>query len=186
MVGVINPNASTSIDTQITLANKADYMLEPGESLPAGISASIASLAATATQTLTVTATPTTSPTSSATSSSPSSTSNSSHSSGLSGGAIAGIAIGAAAVAGIAAALFFLIGRNRTLKEQVDKQCGMPDGVQIGLRPYSELPPYHQEYKQPETIGVSDGTGPLTPESPYGQFRQNHMSQYSSQGRQSG
>lgn len=41
--------------------------------------------------------------------------------SGLSKGAIAGIAVGGAAVLALAAALFFYIGRTKTLKQEVDR-----------------------------------------------------------------
>ncbi|KAH9823720.1 extracellular serine-rich protein [Teratosphaeria destructans] len=121
MVGVINPNSSTSIITQISLAKEADYMIEPGQALPEAISTSIASLAATAT-TATVTLTPSaaSSTTAIATSSTSAAPSAKKSSSGLSSGAIAGIAVGSAVVAIGAALLFFFLGRHKSLKEEVD------------------------------------------------------------------
>jgi hypothetical protein len=114
MVGVINPvrpplvpsinantpsqSAGTSLAKQHQMALEADYMLQPGESFPSE---------------------------STSASSSPSSPSFTSvpgprqHT--LSKGAIASIAIAAVAVAGIAACLFFFVGRARTLKQEVNR-----------------------------------------------------------------
>ncbi|KAK4996065.1 hypothetical protein LTR28_000314, partial [Elasticomyces elasticus] len=102
------------------LAMEAAYMLQPGEPFPAEASSSIASLAtATTFSTATTAAAYTGEATHSATSSS-SANGQSSHRD-LSSGAIAGIVIGGVAVLALGAALFFLLGRTKTLKEVIDK-----------------------------------------------------------------
>jgi len=129
MLGVINPGTSQLLDNQIELAKQANFMIEPGETLPTSAFQSLSSLAATATQvTLTVTATNSWEPTASATSATTNSaaaattTAAAAKSSGsLSAGAIAGIAIGAAAVALIAGGLFFMLGRNKSMKEELGR-----------------------------------------------------------------
>ena len=107
MVGVVNPNATTSLQNQKDLAKDSTFMLTPGQSWPDESEDPF---------TTTGSAAPTSSPTSTSTSSSGASTNNNaesdSHKSSLSAGAIAGIAIGGAAVALAAAALLFLCGRK--------------------------------------------------------------------------
>ncbi|KAK3677028.1 hypothetical protein LTR78_003233 [Recurvomyces mirabilis] len=129
MLGVINPGTSQLLNNQIELAKEANFMIEPGEALPTSAFQSLSSLAATATQvTLTVTATNSWEPTASATSAttSPAAAATTSpaaakSSSALSPGAIAGIVIGAAAVALIAGGLFFMLGRNKSMKEELGR-----------------------------------------------------------------
>lgn len=96
MVGVINPNANTSLEYQKQLAEQSKFSLLPGEdwpdeaSIPSGVTTSSSS--ATATSTTSIAA-------------ATSAASTSSSHAALSPGAIAGIAIGGAAVllaAGIA------------------------------------------------------------------------------------
>jgi hypothetical protein len=157
MVGVINPNSSTSITTQITLAKQANYMLQPGESLPGQASSSLASMAASATtETLTVTAS------SSPTSATPAAqTTHSNSSSGLSGGEIAGIAVGAAAVALLAAGLCFFFGRTKSLKDEIAHHRATTNNP-------SAMPP-------PETAALVSPGGPQGRNSdlpPYQQYRQ--------------
>ncbi len=102
---------------------KAAYVLNPGESFPAEASSTLASL----------TSGPTSSSSASA-SSVPSAIATPSDSSedeedgsgGLSTGAIVGIAIGGAALLLLAAALFFFVGRNRTLREVLQRQSIPP------------------------------------------------------------
>jgi len=172
MLGVINPNASTSLDTQLLLAKQANYMLEPGQKLPSDAMTSLQSLAATATTTLTVTASATGSPSTTPAVPAPSDTEDQHHHSGLSGGATAGIAVGAVAVAILAALLFFLLGRTKTLKEMLHHnnntasgQPGMRDagaantsftaghGQSYSRHHSSQLPPYqtYAEHKPPVT-----------------------------------
>ncbi|KAJ4394549.1 hypothetical protein N0V93_003768 [Gnomoniopsis smithogilvyi] len=90
MIGVINPNATFTYDTQLAYAENATYQMTPGEAFPSETASS-------------------TSATSTPGASSSSSTSNGSR---LGAGAIAGIAIGAAAVAVLAAALLYMCGRR--------------------------------------------------------------------------
>ncbi|KAK5017046.1 hypothetical protein LTR16_003190 [Cryomyces antarcticus] len=135
MVGVINPvsllqitrpgqqayppqNASVSLAKQRALAMGAAYMLQPGESFPAEASSSIASLAA-ATTLLTATP-PTRTETTTTNAAVPTSANSQPSRKDLSAGAIAGIAVGGAAVLALGAALCFLLGRTKTLKEVID------------------------------------------------------------------
>ncbi|KAK5112736.1 hypothetical protein LTR62_003834 [Meristemomyces frigidus] len=181
MLGVINPATDEPLDTQLELAKQANYMIEPGQPLPIDAFNSLSSLAATATQvTLTVTATNSWEPT--LTSSAPSSTASaaaaatpttsSKSTSTLSPGAIAGIAVGAAAVALIAAGLFFMLGRNRSMKEELGRlQHNREQEVQGGRSaPYmtegsvkhfsNQLPPYQytpwQEHKPVGMPGMQE------------------------------
>jgi len=111
MVGVINPNASVSLQRQKEIARDSKYMLQPGQSFPdEAASSSMASLTSYPTSTSTAAG-------SAATSSGAAATSP--KSGGLSAGAIAGIAIGGAVVLIMAAALFFYMGRTKQLKETV-------------------------------------------------------------------
>ncbi|PNS13824.1 DNA-directed RNA polymerase III subunit rpc1 [Sphaceloma murrayae] len=110
MIGAINPNSSAQVSEQQTLARAAKYMLQPGEPFPAEASASSTTIAAA---TATITSSRTTSP-----SSSPSSNPAPSPPS-LSKGAIAGIAIAAIAALAILGALFYLIGRHRSMKKNL-------------------------------------------------------------------
>lgn len=103
MVGVINPNSSTSLAHQKQLAAESTFVLVPGqnwpseESVPSGVATSSSATAtATATTTPTATAVPV-----------------SSHSA-ISVGAIAGIAIGGAAVLLLAGMAIWFCGRQST------------------------------------------------------------------------
>jgi hypothetical protein len=106
MVGVINPNSTQSLALQINAAADADFEVAPGQPIPAE-----------ATSTLsygpTSTGTPTPNPP------------NSGGGGGghtLSTGAIVGIAIGGVAFLAICAALFFFVGRSKSLKEVIKRQ----------------------------------------------------------------
>ena len=121
MVGVINPNSSTSLDKQFEAAVNAPYELAPGQAFPSEGGESTGN-------------------------SSSSSSSNSSGSGGthLSGGAIAGIVIGGVVVLLLAAALFYFVGRNKTYSDILGKGSSAPGGVgsQAGdLGPWSPAPP---------------------------------------------
>ncbi|KAF2734576.1 hypothetical protein EJ04DRAFT_552600 [Polyplosphaeria fusca] len=105
MVGVINPNASTSLARQKQLASDSAYMLQPGEPFPLEASTS-----------------PSSSPTSSLTPQRPPSSSSSSSTHGLTPGIIAAIVIASLSVITLAALLFFFIGRSRTLKQEADRK----------------------------------------------------------------
>ncbi|KAJ4347878.1 uncharacterized protein N0V89_009250 [Didymosphaeria variabile] len=95
MVGVINPNDTQTLDKQIIAAKDATFMVKPGDPIPAEASASLHASA-------TATAAP---------------SSHSGHT--LSGGAIAGIVVGGIAFLAICAALFFYVGRTKSLKEVI-------------------------------------------------------------------
>jgi hypothetical protein len=124
MVGVINPNASVSIQVQSQDAKDSQYMLQPGENFPSEASSSSSEYAATGTSKST-----STSSTEYATSSAAASKSSSSS---LSSGAIAGIVVAAVLLLILAAALFFFVGRARTLKETVNQQALYPSVASIG------------------------------------------------------
>ena len=118
MVGVINPNASVSLDAQYQQALLSPYMLTPGEPFPdeQGNGASdVPTPALTANPSL-ITATPTGDATALApgTAAAPTSGVSASHSgSKLSGGAIAGIVIAGVAFVALLAAVFWLLGHRR-------------------------------------------------------------------------
>jgi hypothetical protein len=119
MVAVINPNANTSLEKQRQLAKDSSYMLNPGESFPPeGTPSALASLASSSAP---PTATSTNGPATS--SQAPTAVSSSSP---LSKGAIAGIAVAGAAICALAAALFFFIGRSRSMKQVLDRTAEHP------------------------------------------------------------
>jgi hypothetical protein len=96
MVGVINPNSTQTLASQIEAAKNADFMVAPGDKIPSEASSTLHVPSATAQ--------PPTAPASD-------------HHHTLSGGAIAGIVVGGVAFLVICAALFFFIGRTKSLKE---------------------------------------------------------------------
>ena len=98
MVGVINPNDTQTLDKQIIAAKEATFQVKPGDPIPGEATSSL--LGPTA-------------------SSNPSSSGNGSHGHTLSGGAIAGIVVGGVAFLAICAALFFYVGRTKSLKEVI-------------------------------------------------------------------
>ena len=108
------------------------------------------------------------------------------HSSSLSGGAIAGIVVGAVAAVAILAALFFLLGRTKSMKKRLDEReqhdrttqnMGPPSWMPAGQQYFNpntphasaQLPPYghpdHAYYDQQkgpdETASLT--SGPMTP-----------------------
>ncbi|KAK0936139.1 hypothetical protein LTR29_012326 [Friedmanniomyces endolithicus] len=126
MVGVINPDSNTSLNTQIELSRQANYMLEPGQAVPQDALQSMSSLAATATTaTVTVsvtgsaaTATPTTSSTVTPTPIVSATPAASSSSSSLSPGAIAGIVVGGVMALVAFAALLLMYCRTNSSKAE--------------------------------------------------------------------
>jgi len=113
MVGVINPNATTSLVTQRQLARSSTFMLQPGEPWPSEGPADPFTTTATtgATAVTTSTATPQPNYTESAGEAKKSYT--------LSTGAITGIAIGGVAMVLMAAALLYFCGqRSRKNKHE--------------------------------------------------------------------
>ncbi|KAI5253984.1 hypothetical protein E4T42_02553 [Aureobasidium subglaciale] len=93
MIGSINQNATYTLQAQLDSINSSDIMLQPGQQVP---EESI--------------------PTST------SAPSTSHHGVTLSGGAIAGIVIAGVAVLALACALFWFVGRHRTLKHTLNSQ----------------------------------------------------------------
>ncbi|EUC38505.1 hypothetical protein COCCADRAFT_82921 [Bipolaris zeicola 26-R-13] len=94
MVGVINPNSTQTLASQVQAAAAADFQIAPGEPIPAEA-------------------------TSSATSTPASNGNSGSHK--LSTGAIAGIAVGGVAFVALCAALFFFVGRSNSLKNTIKR-----------------------------------------------------------------
>lgn len=106
MVGVINPNDTFTLAKQITAAAKADFMVAPGDKIPSEASSTLSVPSSMATSTPT----------------GASSSSNENHGHKLGAGAIAGIVVGAVAFLVICAALFFYVGRTKSLKEVIKRQ----------------------------------------------------------------
>lgn len=124
MVGAINANSTHTLELQIQAAQKADYQLEVGDPLPNEA-------------TSTLLGGPTSAPTHS-------SSGGGSH---LSGGAIAGIVIGGVAFLVICAALFFYVGRFKSLKEVMKRQDGNANGTstpgpEMGYMSHDQVPRY--------------------------------------------
>jgi hypothetical protein len=105
MVGVINPNDTQTLDAQIQSAETADFQVAPGDPIP---SEATSTLVNAPTATASTSTAPVPAP------------SGGSHK--LSGGAIAGIVIGAIAFLAICAALFYFVGRSKSLKEVLKRQ----------------------------------------------------------------
>jgi hypothetical protein len=125
MVGVINPNETQTLDAQIQSAKDADFMLAPGEDIPTEASS-----------TLSGTTTPTSTPSASST------PAHSGGSSKLSGGAIAGIVVGAVAFLAICAALFFFVGRTKSLKEVLERKDATVNRPETGDMTHTMSPGY--------------------------------------------
>ncbi|KAJ4398465.1 hypothetical protein N0V91_010170 [Didymella pomorum] len=137
MVGAINPNSTQTLASQIQAAKNADFQLAVGDPVPNEATSTILN-----------------GPTGSST---PSSSGGGTH---LSGGVIAGIVVGAVAFLVICAALFFYVGRSKSLKEVIKRQdanTGNPNrastpGPDMGYMPHdqnvprygSPAPPYGQ------------------------------------------
>jgi len=105
-----------TLDVQKAYAKNSTYMLSPGEPFPPEASG-MASL----TQVPTSTTSPAAASSATVATSSAAPVSPSSHHS-LPGGAIAGIAIGVVAVLVLCGALFFYIGRSKSIKEVIDQK----------------------------------------------------------------
>lgn len=158
MVGVINPNASTSLEKHKQVAADSSFMLLPGEDwpsegdIPSGVAATSATSAPTSTSsaaTVTATAAP-------------------SH--GLSAGVIAGIAIGGSAVLLAAGVAIWFCGRI-SRRGQIPTPAAPAQEIHHGFVPthgsmygkpghmstvsgYSMPPQYHQEAMLSPTTGT--------------------------------
>lgn len=170
MVGVINPNGTQTLDGQIRAARSADFQVAPGEAVPKEATSTLLNA-------------PTGAP-----SAAPAPSTGGSHK--LSGGAIAGIVVGAVAFLVICAALFFYVGRSKSLKEVLKRQdatirhtstpglgspeMGQPYGHQATY-PYSPAPAQSE-------FGAN---GPMSPPM-YGQHNvaEQYPSAWSSPGQQ--
>lgn len=104
MVGVINPNGTQTLQKQVDAAKEASFQVKPGDPIPAEATSTLY-----ASTTSTLYASATAAPTSTGTP----------HGHSLSGGAIGGIVVGGVAFLAICAALFFYVGRTKSLKEVI-------------------------------------------------------------------
>lgn len=111
MVGVINPNATTSLQTQKEKAAQVAYALSPGEPIPDEDPNAATSSAATYVYTA---PSSTGSPTQATSPGAAVSTDD--HGSSFPPGAIAGVVVGGVAIIALAAALFYFVGRHRSVK----------------------------------------------------------------------
>lgn len=146
MVGVINPNASTSLQQQKDDAKDSSFMLLPGQPWPAEANNPFSTGSA-----------PTSTPTPTATSApAATSSSSSSHSSsGLSGGAIAGIVIGAAAIALGAAVALFLCGRHSRHQNNQQSTPFMQQQVPFSPPPQGQMSTYDPKHMSMHSSVVS-------------------------------
>lgn len=135
MVGVINPNASTSLVTQKQLAKESTFMLLPGEPWPSEDDNPFTTSASSSAVSF-----PTASQTSASAAATTSAAAAAHSHSGLSTGAIAGIAIGAAAVALGAAVALFLCGRQSRHRRQSQM---MQHGQNVPFYPPSVAGSHH-------------------------------------------
>ncbi|KIY03033.1 uncharacterized protein Z520_01499 [Fonsecaea multimorphosa CBS 102226] len=169
MVGVINPNATQSIQVQKQYAANSSFMLEPGQSWPAEedpfATTSTSTSTATATYTTTFTTStlsPTPTPTTSAT---PTAVASGSGHSTLSSGAIAGIAIGGAAVVIAAAVLLFFCGRGSRHKDGGNPPTPSTPAAMVGpltSQPPAYIPTTNYGYTSPTQKHMSVTTMPST------------------------
>lgn len=139
MVGVINPNASTSLEKQRQLAEASTFVLVPGEdwpsegSIPSGVATS-SSATSSSTAPATITTTPTPAP---------------SH--GLSSGAIAGIAIGGAAVLLAAGVAIWFCGWHSR------RQAAAPGAPAQEVGYMSHPQPHQSMYGKPSHMSMVSG-----------------------------
>lgn len=154
MIGVINPNSTQTFAAQEQAAKDSTFMVKPGDPIPKEGSASLSATGAAASATSSSTSAPTP------------------HGVHLSGGAIAGIVIGAVAFLVLAAALFFYVGRTKSLKEMMHRkdatvtrtepsEAGWNGSQHPGSPGFSPQPPF--------SPAQSDYYGPNGQLPPYGQ-----------------
>lgn len=155
MVGVINPNGTQSLAAQKNYAEDADWKLIPGDPIPEEGQSTLSIPSSTPIPTATL----------------PPVVYDSDGSS-LSGGAIAGIVVGAVAFLVICAALFFYVGRSKSLKEMLKRQdanaAHAPGNSEMGHSQYGPNAPGLQQapYGSPN-YGQTDYYGNQLPA--YGQ-----------------
>ncbi|KIW69273.1 hypothetical protein PV04_05156 [Phialophora macrospora] len=170
MVGVINPNASVSLEIQKEYAANSSFMLLPGEPWPdeSNPYETTSTSTATAIYTTSLTATWSPTPTTASTSvSAPPATATSepseSHSSKLSTGAIAGIAIGGAAVVLAAAGLLFFCGRRSRRQAKSQQPTGPATPAMGPTHPPAYVPPpANYGYMSPSNKHMSMTAMPVT------------------------
>ena len=177
MVGVINPNATTSLETQRELARNASFQLNPGDAWPAEATSSPPP-GYTATETSTVApSTPTFAP--AATSSTAVLIPDHHHA--LSGGAIGGIVIGGAAVLVIAGFVIWHCGRQSRINNNNNSQPAMDVPPSYGPPAYGNVSyqPLSPTGKHMSSGAVSTAQpGPGFPGFPYAEQSQAHMAPF--------
>lgn len=166
MVGVINPNATTSLQYQKQLAKDSSFMLTPGQPWP-----DEAEDPFTTTTAPSGTATSTGSNTSgnAAAATTDAAAASSSHHSALSAGAIAGIAIGAAAVALAAAVLLYICGRQSRRQTPVTQHEERPGTGHATVHSMAYNPHGHpaNQYMDPaKHMSMHSSVMPLSPALP--------------------
>ncbi|KAF2200257.1 hypothetical protein GQ43DRAFT_418430 [Delitschia confertaspora ATCC 74209] len=146
MVGVINPNASMTLETQIAFAKNSTLELAPGDEIPPEATGSLTQ----------ATNGPTATPSAGANSAS---TEKHDHkSTSLSGGAIAGIVVGCVAFLAICAALFFFVGRTKSLKEAINRNVATVTKITPGA-PGTPAP--FSDYGSPMASPMLHGYSPV-------------------------
>ena len=191
MVGVINPNSSVSLATQRKDASLSTYMLAPGQPFPSedggvpqgdinppGSSSSSSSSSSVSTST-----TPTPSAPAPASASSTAASHTSSGGVRLSAGAIAGIVIAAVFVVLLLVALFFLLGRHKSLLQMARVHGGnhhenapLTPGGHASMQTGMVSSPYQHPH---QTAAFAAGPLPsnvsaVPPRSPYQQPHSTH------------
>jgi hypothetical protein len=137
MVGVINPNDTQTLDKHIQAAREAKHQLAPGDAIPPeGGFTFTATLSPGATSMPSHTAVP----------------GGQTH--GLSTAGVVGISVGGAAFLIVCAALFFFVGRSKTLKEMASyhghSSSVKPMGVAGGQpEPDHRQPVFYQSPQSP-------------------------------------
>ncbi|KAJ9611225.1 hypothetical protein H2200_004408 [Cladophialophora chaetospira] len=166
MVGVINPNASVSVEVQKEYAANASFMLLPGEPWPGEDpfeTTSTSTAIYTTSQATTVM--PTVTPTTTSVAAGPATATSEpsvSHKSTLSAGAIAGIAIGGAAVLLAAAALLFFCGRKSRRRTETQPTPTTP-AMGPTIQPPAYIPPGNNYgYMSPTQKHMSVTAAPVT------------------------
>lgn len=156
MVGAINANSTQTLASQIQAAKDADFQLAVGDPVPKEATSTILNG-------------PTASPTHAA-------SSGGTH---LSGGAIAGIVVGAVAFLVCCAALFFFVGRSKSLKEVIKRQDAnvarnSTPGPDMGYLPHDAQVPRYGSPAPPYQHNATDQYPSGWQGSP--QMHQGHMS----------